>query len=191
MLFKRLKENGKDSKFLDLDFMQPYGITPFKFGLITIIWTIVVFGFGVFAVLDQTMSTELWLVLLLVPEISFFVFKKLTEWSFNEIIVPLTNVVHSYNMIIEAKPTYRTIFGYNARVSAPEFKVDRLSPGNDNKIKIRFYPNGCRNPDVDLLHALQQEFPVYTVIKVSNRPKTYLLTKEHLGRRMTNDDFLN
>lgn len=100
----------------------------------------------------------------------------------------LLNTIRSAGMVVESRPLYCTIFGYNKIARAPIFYVDRQ--GED--FILIFKPNVCPNATRDILPILQQELKDYEIIPKGNIEKKYLVRKRRTEGQIVNDeDFYN
>lgn len=172
---------------ITVDLRQPWGVSPFAFGSIQIIWGIMCSVFFLFSSLSGHSNFTVTFVVALTPlwVLTFYEVNRNRKWGW--VITAVSNAALSNRMIVDSKPIYRTIFGYNRRELAPIFSVKRLT---DGRVRIVVNMNGCPNADSDLTSALQRELSSWLVVPDETYPVSFMLQKRRSrGRRLSNADF--
>lgn len=173
------------SHYAVIDGKYPWGISPLGYGIITGIWKFLILFFWLIVHLEGYESSfSLTLLFCLIPEIILAMYEFRRNLKIGWIQSALLNTMHSAGMVVESRPLYRTIFGYNKIAQAPIFYVDRQG---ENFILI-FEPNGCPNATRNILPILQQELSDYEIIPKGNLEKRYLIRKRRTEGQIVNDE---
>lgn len=177
------------SHYAVIDGKYPWGISPLGYGIIAGIWKFLILFFWLLVHLEGYESSfSLTLMFSLIPEIILVIYEFRRNLKIGWIQSALLKTIRSAGMVVESRPLYRTIFGYNKIARAPIFYVDRQ--GKD--FILIFKPNGCPNATRDILPILQQELKDYEIIPKGNIEKKYLVRKRRIEGQIVNDeDFYN
>lgn len=161
-----------NNHLVEIDGKYPWGISPFSFGMLALIWALFCLIWWLIASVSGHGSLLGSFLFALVPEAGLAIYELLRAKKYGWIVAPILNTMQSAGMIEESKPIHRTLFGYNKVKSAPIFYLDNWK---NKGYLLTFKPNGCRNANLDILPILQQELLGYEVIPVGRLGKQYVV----------------
>ena len=175
------------SHLVTIDGRYPLGISPWTYGSVTLFWKFIVFLIWIALTFNNEANFLVATIVAIFPEFTFLLYLIKRNKDYGWIITPVINTIQTAGMLKEAKPLYRTIFGYNKIEVAPSFYLDSFKKG---EYTLSFEPNGCPNATVDLLPILQQEIKGYEITPKHGLNKLYIIRKRKIkGKVLNNEDF--
>ncbi|MDB6258196.1 hypothetical protein ODU72_05845 [Lactobacillus amylovorus] len=171
-----------------LDLKKPLGVSPLFFGVIQFIWTILVAIMYLGSVAVGSGNLDITILVALIPTFIMLGFEGYRNVKWGWLLRAISSAASTNQMIVYAKPAYRTIFGYLRREIAPSFDIYQLSDGS---YEIKPSANGCPHFDTGFMDALLKELPSYIVYVKHGYPWIIgIEDKRKGGKHLQDENFL-